>query len=148
LRRIESLCERFAQRRAPVTFKGEKSTYDERQRLRWIDTSSVRDGQAGTVKAAYALHLLLGVPNLLKVDGLLRLENRVHALGRDNLLPLKIENEWRILTVEHDHIDLLAETPGTVHHSRSFGAVASREIGLQHLEPYGLAGITLQDGVP
>jgi hypothetical protein len=48
------------------------------------------------MKAPYAGDLVLCVFHLIGVDGLLGLESRVDALGRNDLLALVVEDERRI----------------------------------------------------
>lgn len=57
----------------------------------------------------HAGDFLPGIAHQLGVDRLLRFDHRVHAFGRYDRLALMHENKRRVLPVEHDHIDLVAE---------------------------------------
>ena len=113
-----------------------------------IDAPGVWDGQAGPVKGTNASNLVTGVSDLFGVDGLLRLEDSVDALRGYDGLPLKLENEGRILPVEDHDVDLIAEGSQTVYNVRRGGLISLRKIGLQQFEPNGLAGIALVPGCP
>ena len=89
--------------------------------------------QAGAVQATDAGHLLSCVGDLLGVDRLLRLEDAINALSGNHLLPLKIKDEGRILSIEDDYVDLFAEPAITVDNMRRSRLIALGQIGLEQL---------------
>ena len=74
--------------------------------------------QAGAVKRPHTGDLLLGIPDHPRVNRLLAFENCVNAFGQHNRLPLEAEDERRILPIEHDHVDLIAEGALAFDHMR------------------------------
>src|SRR5438874_4491519 len=91
--------------------------------------------------------LLLRIFHKSGIDRLLRLKHAVDAFGGNYSLALVLEDEGRILAVEHHYVDLLAELALAVDHMRGGRLVALREIGLQEGEPDVFAGIALGAGV-
>lgn len=61
------------------------------------------------MEAPDAGNLVLGIADEFGVRGLLGLEHRIDALGRDNCLAFVGEYERGVLPVENDDVDLLAE---------------------------------------
>src|SRR5438552_17942534 len=75
--------------------------------------------------------LLLRIFHKSGIDRLLRLKHAVDAFGGNYSLALVLDDEGRILAVEHHYVDLLAELALAVDHMRGGRLVALREIGLQ-----------------
>ena len=129
VRVVKRVGERLAKSRIPVAVKGQKASEDVRQLFGIERAPRVRDGKAGPVQAAHASNLFLGVFNLVRVDGLLSLENGVDALGRNYGLALVTKNKRRVLTIEDDNVDLLAEI-----------ALAVNNVAGRNLIPVGQIG--------
>ena len=58
-----------------------------------------------------------------------------------------MEDERRVLSVEDQNVDLLAEFPVAVDDMRPLGLVAPRQVGLEEVEPDALARVALGDGM-
>src|SRR3546814_8661164 len=107
----------------------------------------MRKMQAGAMQPAHTGDFLLRVRDLIRIDRLLRLEDGVDAFGGDDRLALEREDEGRILAVEYDHVDLLAEYAVAIDNVGRRGLVALGQIGLQGFQPDRLAGVPLRYGV-
>src|SRR5690606_10185804 len=103
------------------------------------------DRKRRTLQPADAPHLTMRVRHLLRIDRLLRLENRVDALSQHDRSSLELEDDRRILSVENDNVDLLAEAPLGIHDVGLPGLVSPGQVSRQQVDPNGLARISLLD---
>lgn len=100
----------------PIALERQYASQDFAGRLRRVRSASVRDREARAIEPPHARDFALCVPNFIEIYRLLCFEHSVDALGRHNLLLLEIEDEWRVLPVEDDDIDLVAKIAFAVHH--------------------------------
>src|SRR5579863_4774152 len=98
----------------------------------------MRNGQAGTVKTPHGGDLVLPISDAGGVRGLFGFEDGIDAFGGNNGLILVSEDEGRVLTVEDDNVDLLAETPAAVDDVGFGRLVPFRQIQIQHADPDAL----------
>lgn len=108
-----------------------------------IRTSRMRYREASAVQAANASGFFAGVFDLISINTLLRLEYRVYTLSRNDLLLLKIENEWRILAIKDYDVDVVAELTITVDYVGAFRPISGRQIFLKEFQPNTLASVSL-----
>src|SRR5690606_3260801 len=87
------------------------------------------------------------IADLISVDRLFSLKDGVDAFCRNDCTALELEDEWRVLPIEHEDVDLVAEIPLAIHHMRLCRPVTLRQVKAKHLKPHRLACITLISGV-
>ena len=143
----QRVSKRLAQRGRPLALEGQQATENRDERLRRIGSLCIGDRQTRPMQPAHARHLVPGVAHLARIRRLLRLEHGVDALGRNDRLPFVAEYERRVLAIEHDDVDLLAERAQAVHDVRRRGPIALRQVFLEQFQPHPLARIALHDGM-
>ena len=94
-----------------------------------------RDLYARAMQATDAGNFFLRILNVASVEGLLNLECRVHAFGRQDVACSVGEHEGGVVTVVHDDIDLIAEFTATIDDVGAARLVSPREVFLKELEP-------------
>jgi len=87
---------------AKLILRGLKMVNDHRDCDR---TTPSRDADKPRAAASRRRNFFLRVGNQLGIGGLLGFKHRVHAFRRNDRLTFVIENEGRVLAVEHDDID-------------------------------------------
>jgi hypothetical protein len=85
----------------------------------------------------------VSVGDLRRIDRLLGLERRIDAFRRNDRLALIVEDERRILPIEHHDVDLLAKHAHAVDDVRRRRLIALRQVGLQQFEPDLFARVAL-----
>src|SRR5713226_5476642 len=101
------------------------------------------DWETRSMQAADTRHLFLGVCNFASVYRLLSLEHCIDTLRRYDDLILVVENEGRVLPIEHDYIDLFTEGVVAVNDMGPVGPIAPRQITLEQFNPDPLTRISL-----
>jgi hypothetical protein len=104
----------------------------------------MRNWKAGSVEPAHTRDLLLSIRYKRRINGLLRLEHGVNALGWNDRFVLEGEDKGRILTVKHDDVHLLAELAPAVDDMSLRRLISLREIPLKEVDPDMLARIPLR----
>src|SRR5712692_9206423 len=90
----------LGQRRAPIALEGQKAANDRDRGFGRMGSIGVRNGQTCAVQSADRRDLVLCIANVLSIDRLFGLEDRIDALGWNDSLTLVGEYEGRILTIE------------------------------------------------
>ena len=83
------------------------------------------------MECANAGHLVRRIGDMLRIDRLLGLEHSIDALCRYDELIFEIEDKGRILAIEDDDIDLVAEGALAVDHMCAGSAIPFGQIALQ-----------------
>src|SRR5436309_4181679 len=100
-----------------------------------IGSTSMRDREASATKPAHALRFDLGVLDVCRGNRLFRFERRVYALSGNDPLVLKVEDEWRVLPVVDNYIDLVAEVALAIDDVAPVCLISLRKVRLQEFKP-------------
>lgn len=136
-----------AKRWRPVALQRQQSAENVLEFLGRIDPARVGNGEARALQSPNTRYLIVGVAHLIGVDCLLRLENGIDAFGRYDRLTLIAENERRILPIEYNHVDLVAESARTIDDMGRRCAIALGQVSLQQLQPDRFASVALRAGM-
>ena len=82
------------------------------------------------------------MPQVLRIQHLLRLEDCIHAFHWDDERAPQFEDERGVLTIADHNVDLVAECPSTVHHVRLDGEIALWKVPVEQVDPNALTCIT------
>src|SRR5579871_4443323 len=93
------------------------------------------------MQASDTRDFLLGVIDETGSYSLFGFKCRVNTFSRDNRLAFVLEDERRVLPVEHKNVNLLAECPSAVHYESLSSLIPLWKIGLEQFEPDLFAGV-------
>src|SRR5688572_23912081 len=99
--------------------------------------------QTRSMKSPHARNLILRICYVVRVDCLLRFEDSIHTLCRNDRLIEVTKDERRILTIKNDDIDLFAECTFAIHDVSGFTPVTTWKVRLQKISPNVLASSAL-----